>query len=58
MHVLFPASPDIEGLFISADADLNINRQGKWTQAGEVGRGAPHEPVSDIGLPGQIEGGG
>ena len=30
MHVLISASPDIGGLFISADVDLNVNRQGKW----------------------------
>lgn len=58
MHVLFSASLDIGGLFISTDADLNVNRQGKWTQAGEVGRGAAHDPVSDIGLPRQSKGGG
>lgn len=31
MHVLFSASLDIGALLISADADLNVNRQGKWT---------------------------
>jgi len=51
VHVLISASPDIGGLFISVGADLNVNRQGKWAQAGQVSRGAAHSPVSDIGLP-------